>query len=228
MAFKHLVSFATDLAAYFGCNQFRIMQEIVSYLLPTAQCRWLLCTEFNSEHADMFLCLIFTQRPINEQNIEQSHEYSSWSNKCSLNPSKFHFNNRNGIPLIFLVMAQEMKWKSFDSLTKSVKQQWQYVFLKQACCCQLTRNQCVCSCSFDLPKQCWALPKCPSHWFWSQGAQPWAQTWTLLPDQQVLRILSALKSLHKLCGVWILFKVIWRCLNQGKLSKYSLLKPQVG
>ena len=36
MAFKHRISFATDLAANFGCNRFRITPDIVSKLLrPT-------------------------------------------------------------------------------------------------------------------------------------------------------------------------------------------------
>ena len=36
MAFRHSISFATDLTANFGCNQFRIMPDIVSKLLRTA------------------------------------------------------------------------------------------------------------------------------------------------------------------------------------------------
>ena len=36
MAFKHHISFATYLAANFGCNQFRITPDIVSKLLRAA------------------------------------------------------------------------------------------------------------------------------------------------------------------------------------------------
>ena len=36
MAFKHSISFATDLAANFGCNRFRIMPDIVSKILRAA------------------------------------------------------------------------------------------------------------------------------------------------------------------------------------------------
>ena len=36
MAFKHRISFATDLAANFGCIPFRIMPDIVSKLLRAA------------------------------------------------------------------------------------------------------------------------------------------------------------------------------------------------
>ena len=35
-AFKHRISFAPDLAANFGCDQFRIMPDIVSKLLRAA------------------------------------------------------------------------------------------------------------------------------------------------------------------------------------------------
>ena len=40
MAFKHHISFATDLAANFGCNRFRIMPDIVSKLLRPAIWSW--------------------------------------------------------------------------------------------------------------------------------------------------------------------------------------------
>ena len=36
MAFKHHISFATDLAANFGCDQSRITPDIVSKLLRAA------------------------------------------------------------------------------------------------------------------------------------------------------------------------------------------------
>ena len=43
---------------------------------------------------------------------------------------------------------------------------------------------------------------------WSAGAQTWTQTWTLPPDQRVVKILSPQKSQHELCGVWVLFKSV--------------------
>ena len=36
MAFKHCISSATDLAAHFGCNRFRITPDIISKLLHAA------------------------------------------------------------------------------------------------------------------------------------------------------------------------------------------------
>ena len=44
----------------------------------------LLCTGFNSEHVDLFLCPMFTQRPQNDQNMEQ------WNERLSVH-EKFHF-----------------------------------------------------------------------------------------------------------------------------------------
>ena len=90
------ISFATDLAANFGCNRFRITPDIVSKLLRAAiwSCcavqfeseqtpfLWqvvdldlLLCTGFNLEHAALFRCHchIFTQRPMNDCKIEQRY-----------------------------------------------------------------------------------------------------------------------------------------------------------
>ena len=87
MAFKYPISFATSLAANFGCNWFRIMPDIFSKLLmPPSEVTvlfdlnlsrhpflglvvnlddvkldLLLCTGFNLEHVVLFLCpgLIF-------------------------------------------------------------------------------------------------------------------------------------------------------------------------
>ena len=81
----------------FGCYWFRIMPDIVSKLLLSAiwsccavqlvsvQTPFLrqvvnldlmlcsVCTGFNSEHTVLFLCSIFTQRPMTDWNIEQSY-----------------------------------------------------------------------------------------------------------------------------------------------------------
>ena len=88
------ISFTTDLAANFGCDRFRIMPDIVSNLLRAASWRrcavqfeseqtpflgqvvdldLMLCTGFSSEHAVLFLCHIFTQRPMNDRKIERSN-----------------------------------------------------------------------------------------------------------------------------------------------------------
>ena len=93
MAFKfeHCISFAIDLAANFGCYQFRITPDIVSKILgSTIGSRWaillnlsrrpflrqvvdldlLLCTGLDSEHVVLFLCHISTQRPMTDRKIE--------------------------------------------------------------------------------------------------------------------------------------------------------------
>ena len=95
MAFKHSISFATNLAANFGCHGFRIIPDIISKLFCStmwSQCvasvwfeseqtpfprtgHWLrsaACTEFDLEHAVLFLCHMFTQQPMNDRKIMQS------------------------------------------------------------------------------------------------------------------------------------------------------------
>ena len=96
MTFKHCISFATDLAANFRCNRFRITPDIVSKLLRAAiwsgcaacadqfesedtpflgqvvDLDLLLSTGFDSEHAVLFLFHIFTQKPTTDRRIEQS------------------------------------------------------------------------------------------------------------------------------------------------------------
>ena len=92
MAFKHHISFAIDLAANFGCDLFRFTPDIFPsfceppsevaalfnsnlsrrpFLRQVVDSDLLLCTGFDSEHAGLFLCHIFTQRPMNDRKIEQ-------------------------------------------------------------------------------------------------------------------------------------------------------------
>ena len=90
-AFKHTISFATVLAANFGCNQFRIMPEIVAKLMLAAQCpmsplKWLCCSIgiwFRSAalHSTKdsirkilicFYVLFLLGEPINDWKIEQN------------------------------------------------------------------------------------------------------------------------------------------------------------
>ena len=94
MASKHHISFVIDLAANFGCNQFRITPGIVfklcalpsevavlfdsnlsrrPFLRQVVDLDLLLCTGFDSEHAVLFLCHIFTQRPMTDRKIERSN-----------------------------------------------------------------------------------------------------------------------------------------------------------
>ena len=80
MAFKHSISFATNLASNLGCDQFRIMPEVaVLFDLNLRRCPFLgqvvdldllLCTGFDLEHAVLFPCHIFTQRPMTDRKIE--------------------------------------------------------------------------------------------------------------------------------------------------------------
>ena len=84
------------LAANFRCHQFRIIPEIVSKLLSAAvwsRCVFdsnlsrhpflgqvvdldlllsMLCAGFDSEHADLFLCYIFTQRSMNDRRLSEA------------------------------------------------------------------------------------------------------------------------------------------------------------
>ena len=95
IAFKYSISLATNLAANFGSNQITITPDIVSkLLLPPSEVAvlsvlfnlklsrrsflrqvvnlfLLLCTGLDSEHAVLFQCHIFTQRPMNDRKIER-------------------------------------------------------------------------------------------------------------------------------------------------------------
>ena len=82
-----------------------------------------------------------------------------------------------------------------------------------------TPCQCVCARPSDPHKQservaprAWPLilPSVPSMTFWNSLRRHCKMTGrgTLPPDQWVVKVLSPLKSQHKLCGVWILFKSV--------------------
>ena len=101
MAFKRNISYATDLAANFGCHRFRIMPDIVSKLLLAAiwSCcavavrfeseQTPFCTGFNSKHAVLFLCHISTQQLLaNSIEIFISHEKKM--TQCSPNFTKHY------------------------------------------------------------------------------------------------------------------------------------------
>ena len=87
---KYCISFATDLAANFGSDlytaescetkfpSFCLQLSEVAVLFDSNLSRLpflgqvvdMLCTGFNLEHADLFLCHIFTQRQMNHLEIE--------------------------------------------------------------------------------------------------------------------------------------------------------------
>ena len=92
-----------------------------------------------------------------------------------------------------------------------------------------SETPCVCA-RQSYPRQPWRrareLPQGLGHWFcpqnlrltsgtafreiarWPAGAWTWTQTWTVPPDQRVVKVLSAPKPQNKLCGVSILFRSI--------------------
>ena len=136
MAFKDSISFATDLAAIFGCNQFRIMPDTASKLLRTAV--WSSCAvQFESEQAPW-----------------TGHQFRSAA------VHRIQFGTCCFIPMSYFYMTL--------------------------------------SCGIALWSDCQSTGR----------AWTWTQTWTLPPDHLVVKVLSALKSQNKLCGVWILVRSV--------------------
>ena len=101
----------------FGWNRFRIMPDIVSKVLRAAiwsccvvqfefeqtpflgqvvDLDLLLCTGFDSEHVVLFLCHIFTQRPMNDCKIEQSDgRCSGWQQLFANSMENFISHEKN-------------------------------------------------------------------------------------------------------------------------------------
>ena len=129
MAFKlcsnDCFSFPTVLAANFGCNQFSgvCSQPIeVSVLsnwnlsrLPfLGQVVNLVWKGFNSEHADLFLCPIWTQRPMN-----------SGHKKLSQAMSAAHYSTESGTWNSLEAAAwQQGGWQNFRGLTQQNTASW--------------------------------------------------------------------------------------------------------
>ena len=68
----HLPSFCplpSEVAVLFVCNlrSLPFLQYVIDFDL-------LCCSGVNLEDADLFLCLAFTQRPMNDQKIDRSNE----------------------------------------------------------------------------------------------------------------------------------------------------------
>ena len=114
----------------FGSDWSQIMPDIFSQLFLHYHLKWLfssiginlfwadaqfldildllLCTGFDSEHTDLFWCLMFTQRPMNDWTIGPNWWARLWSVKSSI---KTHQNFN------FKIVKN---WKLFDSWTELV------------------------------------------------------------------------------------------------------------
>ena len=141
----------------------------------------------------------------------------------------------------------------FDSWTESGLQEWQHVFFKRACRDpqQLppTRKRPVFV--FERPTRPSSAGKlsqelgdwfCPLNLRLPSGTDFGDRQGLELglklelcrlsrPDQRIVKVLSAQKPQHKLCGVWILFKPVTEAKFEPKevnLVKFRRLMPQTG
>ena len=178
----------------------------------------LLCTGFDSErsvlilcHA-LFLCYIFTQRPMNDRKIEQSD--GSCFVLQQLLADSIEKKSDSSRPDIY--KALRPCWLSNRVSIARVMAHFPQVSrsLPVATAADL-ETPCVCARPPDPPMLCrsaapraWPLILQPNpsivfsnslrEWLpddlhWSAGAWTWTQTWTLPPDQWVVEVLSAPK-----------------------------------
>ena len=113
----------------------------------------------------------------------------------------------------------------------------------------VSETPCVCARLSNPPNQCqraapraWPLisPSKPSITFWNSlrsdcqmtgrgsNLDSKSQTWTLCPDQQVVKFLLPPKSQHKLCGFWILFKSVTDAKFEPSKLTFLRLMPSTG
>ena len=105
--------------------------------------------------------------------------------------------------------------KSGQMCSRIGQKKYHHLFLYLACFAD-SETHCVCP---TRPSYDRALQQGLGHWLcsqnlrlspdnliarWPAGAQTWTQTWTMFPDQLVIKVLSASKVLvNKLSGIWI-------------------------
>ena len=138
MAFKHSISFATNLAAKFGCYQIRIMPDIISkplfysiwshcavplnlsrhpFLGQVVVFRSALCTKFNLELAVVFLCYISTPRSMNDRKTERSNGHCFGQQRLLANSIKNFKKLTPCCPKLQIINL-------VDSQTESVSWEW--------------------------------------------------------------------------------------------------------
>ena len=155
VAFKHRISFATDLAATFGCYRVRIMPVIFYKLLCAAislccsiwiwadalfrtgrRFKLLLCTGFDSEHTVLFLCNILLRDQWLIKRWIEAMGAALVGNNFSPIPSKISFRMKKKKTCRTVAARNLQGIKTFfDSWTESVSQEWSHVFLKGAGSC---------------------------------------------------------------------------------------------
>ena len=170
----------------------------------------LLCTEYDSEHAVLFLCHIFTQIPMTDRKIERSDDGRGfgWLQYIANSIENFVSHEKK-------VTRRGPKFTKHhnlvDSWTESVptSRNWS----QPAATAADSETPGVCARPFVFGRWfCPLNPRLPFGTAFGQAGsartKTWTQTWTLPHDQRVVKVLYPPKSQHKLCVVWILFKSV--------------------
>ena len=156
MAFKHSISLVTYLAANLGCDRFRITPDIISKLFRTAICRH--CAVLFKAEQTLFPQTGRWFRSIALRRIrlgtcsfvpkpyfcsETNDWLQDWATRLawlwlvttsSVFHRKFNFTWKKA-----LVAAQNLQCNKTFTL-ESVSQEWQHIFLKQACRGELSQE----------------------------------------------------------------------------------------
>ena len=117
----------------------------------------LICTGLNPEHVFLFLCHIFTQRPMNNRKIERSSGVCFGWQKLLANSPKFSFHMKKKIdlPLQDIYKALKPFWLSnWVSIARVVARFSQASLSRPAATAANQETPCVWSCQSCLPKLC--------------------------------------------------------------------------
>ena len=212
--FPSFCALPSEVAALFDSNLSRL-----PFLGQVVDTDLLLCTGFDSEHVVLFLCHIFTQRPMNDRKIERSDGRGFGRQQLLANSIEIFISHEKKKWLVAARNLQSIKTLLTLELSQYCKSGSMFSSSEPAATAADSQTPCVCARPTDPPKQrqrvapraCLLISvnlRPPSATAfgkiarWQAGAQTWTQTWTLLPDQRVVKVPP--KSQHKLSGVWIL------------------------
>ena len=179
MAFKHSISFATDLTANFGCYRFRItifnhacrgFQAFVCHHLKSLRCsirseqtpfprigrRFRPAVLHRSEHAVLFLCHIFTQNQTNDSSKDLAKRCAlPWSATTSGQfHRKFHFTWKKWLVAARNLQSIKPCWLlNWASIARVVARFLQASRSRPAATAADSETPCVCARPSDPRKQ---------------------------------------------------------------------------
>ena len=140
------------------------------FLWQVADLDLLLCTGINSEHAVLFLCHIFTQRPMNDLKIERSDGRCFGRQQLVANSMEisFHMKKKSVVTARYLLSIKTFLALNWVSIARVVARFPQASQSLPAATAGDLETPCVCPRLFYPANLCLSAAQELGHWFCSQ------------------------------------------------------------